>query len=114
VAPSTDEPFGLVYLEAMACDLPVIATRTGGPPSFVNVVDGEPDGWLVMPDDEDALADAIVTAVEDADERERRGASAGRHARRWHSWDSAAGRLAALYDACADAPSGARSAQLSR
>jgi glycosyltransferase involved in cell wall biosynthesis len=55
VAPSTDEPFGLVYLEAMACQLPVIATQSGGPPSFINVVPGEPDGWLVPPDDETAL-----------------------------------------------------------
>ena len=52
VAPSTDEPFGLVYLEAMACELPVIGTLSGGPPSFVNVIAGEPDGWLVPPDDE--------------------------------------------------------------
>ena len=37
VAPSTDEPFGLVYLEAMACELPVIGTLSGGPPSFINV-----------------------------------------------------------------------------
>ncbi len=31
VAPSTNEPFGLVYLEAMASELPVIATLSGGP-----------------------------------------------------------------------------------
>ena len=60
VAPSTDEPFGLVYLEAMACELPVIGTTSGGPPSFVNVVAGEPDGWLVPPDDEAALTAAMV------------------------------------------------------
>ncbi|MEO6867431.1 MAG: glycosyltransferase family 4 protein, partial [Gaiellales bacterium] len=57
VAPSTDEPFGQVYLEAMSCGLPVIGTQSGGPPSFVNVTAGEPDGWLVPPDDERALAE---------------------------------------------------------
>ena len=49
VAPSTDEPFGLVYLEAMSAACRSSATRSGGPPSFVNVVAGEPDGWLVEP-----------------------------------------------------------------
>ena len=86
VAPSTDEPFGLVYLEAMSAGLPVIGTRSGGPPSFVNVVAGEPDGWLVEPDDEAALADAIVFAVDHAAERSGRGANARRHAHASYSW----------------------------
>jgi glycosyltransferase involved in cell wall biosynthesis len=107
VAPSTDEPFGLVYLEAMACQLPVIATLSGGPPSFVNVIDDEPDGWLVPPDNVEALADAMATAVDDTADRDRRGANAANHARRWHSWDSAAGRLSDLYEACADPPGSA-------
>ena len=59
------------------------------------------------PDDVEALAAAMATAVNDTAEREQRGANAARHARQWHSWDSAAGRLSELYDACADAPSGA-------
>ena len=97
VAPSTDEPFGLVFLEAMSSGLPVIGTASGGPPSFVNVVPGEPDGWLVPPDDEAALAEVLVAAVDSAAERARRGANARRHARERYSWDRAAGRLAALY-----------------
>ena len=79
----------------------MIATLSGGPPSFVNVVDGEPDGWLVEPDDEAALTAAMVAAVDDPAERARRGANAARHARESHSWDSAAARLSDLYDACA-------------
>ena len=60
VAPSVDEPFGQVYLEAMACGLPVIATPTGGPLSFVNTAPGRPNGWLVDPDDEAALAGTLI------------------------------------------------------
>ena len=98
VAPSTAEPFGLVYLEAMSCGLPVIGTLSGGPPSFVNVVPAEPDGWLVPPDDEEALADAIVRAVNDADARMRCGQNAARHVRARYSWNGLAGRFTRLYE----------------
>ena len=97
VAPSTDEPFGLVYLEAMACELPVIGTLSGGPPSFINVTPGEPDGWLVPPDDETALANAMVTAINDADQRAKRGLNAHRHARKNYSWRHVADRVTQLY-----------------
>jgi D-inositol-3-phosphate glycosyltransferase len=106
VAPSTDEPFGLVYLEAMACELPVIGTLSGGPPSFINVTPGEPDGWLVAPDDEDALADAIVTAINDPAERTRRAAHAHRHARRNYSWRHVAREVVELYEARTPATKG--------
>lgn len=65
VAPSVEEPFGQVYLEAMACGMPVIATTTGGPPSFVNTDPGRLNGWLVAPDEIDALANAMVEAAVD-------------------------------------------------
>jgi glycosyltransferase involved in cell wall biosynthesis len=104
VAPSTAEPFGLVYLEAMSCGLPVIGTLSGGPPSFVNVVPGEPDGWLVPPDDEAALAEAIVHAVDVPDERARRGANAARHVRETYSWNGLAQRFTQLYERVSDGP----------
>ena len=103
VAPSTAEPFGLVYLEAMACGLPVIGTLSGGPPSFINVVPGEPDGWLVPPDDEAALAEAILQAVNDSSERRGRGENAARHVRDTYSWNGLASRFTHLYERVAAA-----------
>ena len=54
----------------MACELPVIAVDRGGPSEIVN----DPDtGWLVSPDDVDGLAEAMVEAVNDGDDRRLRG-----------------------------------------
>jgi starch synthase len=44
VCPSVYEPFGLINVEAMACELPVVASATGGIPEIV--VEGE-TGYLV-------------------------------------------------------------------
>jgi D-inositol-3-phosphate glycosyltransferase len=98
VAPSVDEPFGQVFLEAMACRLPVIATSTGGPLSFVNTVAGKPNGWLVEPDDVDALADALVEAVNDEAGRRERAEQALEQSRGGFSWRSLAERFDALYE----------------
>ena len=97
VAPSVDEPFGQVFLEAMSCGLPVITSCTGGPLSFVNTVDGRPNGWLVAPDDVDALADALVEAVNNDAARRERANHAREQVRGAYSWRALAGRFDALY-----------------
>ena len=40
VLPSKGETFGVVYIEALACGIPVIATSEGGPREFVNGKNG--------------------------------------------------------------------------
>jgi UDP-glucose:tetrahydrobiopterin glucosyltransferase len=56
MTPKWVEAFGNVAVEAMACGVPVIAYRRGGPAEIV--VDGQ-TGFLVQPDDIDALAAAV-------------------------------------------------------
>jgi glycosyltransferase involved in cell wall biosynthesis len=55
VMPSRHETFGVVYAEAIASGLPVIATRCGGPEDIVN----ESNGILIDVDDIDGLGNAI-------------------------------------------------------
>jgi glycosyltransferase involved in cell wall biosynthesis len=72
--PSREEPFGLVLLEAMALEKPVVASDAGGPREIV--VHGE-TGVLVPPDDCAALANALQTLIADDALRARFG-QAGR------------------------------------
>src|SRR5206468_1260641 len=59
---SVYEPFGLINLEAMACETPVVASAVGG--ILEVVVDGE-TGLLVPPAHPDALAAALTRVLED-------------------------------------------------
>lgn len=63
VLPSYRETFGLVLIEAMAMEKPVIATDAGGVPEIVE--DGR-DALLVPPRDEKALAEAILLLLENS------------------------------------------------
>jgi len=83
------EGFGLVYLEAGAHGVPVVAHAIGGVPEAV--VDGE-TGLLVPPGDTAALTAAFARLIEDPDLRARLGEGGRRHARR-HSWDESARTL---------------------
>ena len=55
--PSATESFGLAALEAMACEVPVVASRVGGLPE---VIDDGVTGFLHSPDDIDGMAGSIV------------------------------------------------------
>jgi glycosyltransferase involved in cell wall biosynthesis len=95
VLPSVREQFGQVLVEAMACGVPPVAVDAHGPAEIVK--DGE-TGWLVPPDDEDALAEALVAAASDDAERGRRAEAAYSDARSRYSWPALARRVAGVYD----------------
>lgn len=58
---STSEGFSNVILESMAAGKPVVATNVGGSPEMV--IDGI-TGYLVLPSNSDALAEAIITLIQ--------------------------------------------------
>lgn len=60
--PSTMEPFGLVYLEAMAAKLPVVAYHSGGVPEIVT---HEKTGLLSYPNNTPELANNLITLLRD-------------------------------------------------
>jgi glycosyltransferase involved in cell wall biosynthesis len=102
VMPSIDESFGQVFVEAMACAVPVIAARAGGPPSFINTESGRPNGWLVEPDDMGDLAGALVEAVNDPAARAERARNGYESTRREYSWSTLAKRVAGVYEKAID------------
>jgi glycosyltransferase involved in cell wall biosynthesis len=78
--PSLQEGFGIVFLEAMAAGLPVVACRAAAVPEVVP--DGE-CGMLVPPGDVPALASALDRLLGDEAERRRLGAAGRRHVSRY-------------------------------
>ncbi len=94
------EGFGLVYLEASAHGLPVVAHRVGGVAEAV--VEGE-TGLLVAPQHPSALTEAFRQLIEDPSLRRRMG-EAGRSWARRTSWSRAAELLFHPGDELPDEP----------
>jgi phosphatidylinositol alpha-1,6-mannosyltransferase len=89
------EGLGIVFLEASACGLPVIAGDSGGAPEAVLP---ERTGLVVDGRDGGQLAAAAVRLLSDPGLRARWGEGGRRWVRRDWSWQSSADRLAALLD----------------
>jgi starch synthase len=88
VCPSVYEPFGIINLEAMACETPVVASAVGGIPEIV--VPGETGllvpieaegGGSVEPRDPEAFSRALADAVNELMEAPERRAAMGKAAR---------------------------------
>ena len=62
--PTRREPFGIVFVEAIAHSLPIIATKVGG---LSDIVEEGESGYLVDVDDPVALADQLTSLLQDPD-----------------------------------------------
>jgi glycosyltransferase involved in cell wall biosynthesis len=71
--PSAQESFGLAALEAMACEVAVVASRVGGLPE---VIDDGVTGVLCPPDAPEMMADRAVALLRDPAARRAMGRAA--------------------------------------
>ena len=95
VLPSSNESFGIAYLEAMAMGTPVIACRGQGPEDFVE--DGQ-TGLLIPPEDVASLREAMLRLLLQTREARRMSQAARRKAFSEFSWERNASSYIALYE----------------
>ncbi|MEE8336833.1 MAG: glycosyltransferase family 4 protein [Dehalococcoidia bacterium] len=101
VLPSLYEGFGLPAVEAMACELPVVAYASGALPEVIGT-DGAA-GTLVRRGDQPALAREIAAYLDDPAAAARAGRAGRERVLQHFTWRNAARETAALYEEVRDA-----------
>ncbi len=94
ILPSLTESFGIVFVEAMACGLPVIGTTVGGIPEVV--IDGE-NGILVSPRDAGSLKSVILKLARNKRLRKKMSGKNLESVRENFCWDKVAERFSRVY-----------------
>jgi glycosyltransferase involved in cell wall biosynthesis len=88
--PTHLEPFGIVFIEAMTAHLPIVATRVGAIPDFVE--DGR-NGWLVEPGDIVGLANALIKLLNDPTTARQFGNRSSQIIQERYSWETVGKRF---------------------
>lgn len=94
VLPSLSEGFSNALLEAMVMSKPVIATKTGGNSELI--CDNK-TGLLVEPGNADALADAVLSLIDDVEYRNEIGKNAGKRTMECFSLEAMVNQFEAVY-----------------
>jgi starch synthase len=97
--PSVYEPFGIINLEAMACETPVVASAVGG---ILEVVEDGETGFLVPPARPDALAEALLRVLDDPALARAMGRAGRKRVEEKFSWTSVAARTQEVYAEAVD------------
>ena len=90
VLPSTEEPYGMVYAEAMTAGVPVVGWAAGNLP---HLVDDQVEGRVVPTGDIAALATALAELCDDEARRAQLGAAGRARAARLPTWDRVSCRV---------------------
>jgi N-acetyl-alpha-D-glucosaminyl L-malate synthase BshA len=101
--PSATESFGLAALEAMACEVPVIASHVGGLPE---VIESGVSGYLHEPDDLDGMAVTGVALLSDPELHRRIGVGGRNVVTRRYCSDRIVPQYERFYREILDKPAG--------
>ena len=94
VLPSTEESFGIAYLEAWMCGKAVIGARIG---STQCVIDEGVNGLLADPHDSKDIAQKVIELLSDRDKRERMGRNGRAKTLAQYTWDKVTDKVEALF-----------------
>jgi N-acetyl-alpha-D-glucosaminyl L-malate synthase BshA len=96
--PSAQESFGLAALEAMACEVPVVASKVGGLPE---IIEDDVTGYVCPPDAVDEMADRAIAVLCNEHRRAEMGRAAAEVVRTRYCTDLVVPMYEAAYRAAA-------------
>jgi glycosyltransferase involved in cell wall biosynthesis len=97
--PMLNDPWGQVYVEALASRTPVLGLHRNGLPE---IVENGRHGFLVGEPQPQAVATALVEAMSDPERLGRMGQSGQKHVLQSYTWDEVARRIAFVQDGIAN------------
>jgi glycosyltransferase involved in cell wall biosynthesis len=94
VFPSLYEPFGIVALEAMAAEIPVVVTDTGG---LDDIIEHAEDGMKAYAGNANSLADCIIALLHHPELYDKVKRNAYEKVRSVYNWDTISQEILSIY-----------------
>lgn len=95
IRPSLDEGFGIAFIEAMACGIPVIGTNVGGIP---DIIKNNENGIIIEPRNEKQIINSILNLLNNKDLAEKLSAKGHEYVKKQFNWDNIYKKMKSVYE----------------